>query len=840
MSDGMIGHGAGPDVFGGPRWDEFSVLKATSAAVDSLGKTYVVLYWTPHAKAEGYNIYRSKTPKISGRARPINGSRPIAPVRTCAELKRVIPPGSKEWEQLANAFSAAKSRKSMAMTADSHHRARFLDRSVLEGPRGRSGLTPDLGTISPGLLPWEVDPCAALERGLTAEEEGMFDVLTNTSLRFRLARGLAYLDDKVTAGEKYYYELRGVMPGGQMVVLATGILVIAGHYAPPDPPSGLSVTAGDRKVLALWNRNPYAFSYRVRRSLHPHVGYKLIHSEPVELDVERDLQGNKLPVPRPGLLDFQRWDEDGKPEDHEVNGVMISGPENGATYYYQVAGVDILDRQGDWSAAKQATPVCSTPPMAPDDLHVDPSTAPLGLALSWRKVTRNVENHQISDTVQYYKIYRGETQAEMEDLEKLKVHLVGTVTADPTDLKTPTLSWTDTDEKTLVPDYGEKDFWYRVRCVDQHGSVSAPSAVISGRIPDTIPPGPTEVDGAEGFADHIRIYWNPNDEPDLAGYQIYRGICDKGVVYQPQKDEKGMLGCDMVLVGAVSLTEAKKRYKELGKIYFDDYSVPSGSPLCYAYWVRAYDAAQNLYPGVSGCPAAEHEYVCQRLYEETPPPAPVITDLKARNNAVLVEWIASPIQDLRAFHIYRSEKENDPPKFVGCVLKDGTPYPDRWLGIKPSCEDIPAEPNPTSVHASFLDTKVEPNRVYWYRVSALDWLGNESQGDDLTGLPAISTFTYSCDLPPAPTLLPPSPPPAEGCGLDVRWNPVFDPQELKGFVVFRSDTLAGDYHQVSAIVEGNVFSDVSARRGVDYWYCIQALDRAGKLSPPSAPVKHRY
>ena len=44
-------------------------------------------------------------------------------------------------------------------------------------------------------------------------------------------------------------------------------------------------------------------------------------------------------------------------------------------------------------------------------------------------------------------------------------------------------------------------------------------------------------------------------------------------------------------------------YAADGHIWFDDFSVPEGSPLCYGYWVRAYDQAGNLYPGNNGCPA---------------------------------------------------------------------------------------------------------------------------------------------------------------------------------------------------------------------------------------------
>lgn len=835
MSDDIIGQKPKLPTLASPHRPSTSILMATSAAIDRRGETYVVLYWTPHESAIGYNLYRSEDGVIPGRAHPLNGNTPISPVSTCSALQAIIPPGSPEWMQLTKGFTALRSRNQLEYVSDTQHRAYFKDRSVLQGLRGDV----TLNLPHSALLPWEIDPCDALARGLSQEEEALFDTFANYNLRFRLARGLAYQDTTVVADRRYFYELRAVMPDDSEVVLSSGVQVWSGHFTLPDPPSGLKITAGDSKILALWNRNPYAFSYRVRRSQYPTIGYQLIHAEPIRLEITQDLYGKLLPTPQPGFVDFQRWDDNGLPKDHDVNGVMVSGPQNGVTYYYQVAGVDILGREGNWSLAEQATPVCSTAPMAPSDLRVDPNTNPLGLALSWHKVTCNVENHQIQETIQSYEIYRGSTQSELEDVTGLAAHQITTLIADPTDLSTPTLSWIDTDPM-LAPAFGEKDFWYRVRCIDQHGSVSAPSAMISGRIPDITPPGSTDPDGAEGHADHIRIFWKPNSELDLAGYQIYRGICDHGLLYQPKQDREQVPGCGMILVGSVSCGEAKTRIAEVGRPYFDDYSVPPGSPLCYAYWVRAYDAAQNLYQGINGCPSKREEYICQRLYEETPPSAPVITALQARNNAVLIEWIAEPVQDLRAFHVYRSDQEYAPLQFVICVFSDGTRSQQPWTGIKPSCADIPAEPNPTSVHGSFLHTNVEPNRVYWYRVSALDWLGNESEGTDLTRLPAISTFTYSSELPLTPVLLAP-PTPSEGaCGLEVCWNPVFDPQVLSGYIVFRSDQPVGSYRQVSPIVTGNTFTDMSARRGVDYWYRVQAIDTAGRLSQPSWSLKHRY
>jgi len=791
--------------------DEAAILQATAAEVAKDGSTYVVLRWEAVDDVVGYNLYRSVEGEPPSESQPINGSTPISPPTSGKRLRELVAEDSSEWRALSRAH----------------------DIGAASGP-GASGLT---------------DP-AALERGLNPDSLRLVRAAAQANLAMGQVAGLAYTDREVKAEVRYLYELRGVRKDLTEFQLAVDVPIWAGHFILPDPPSGIAIQAGDRRALVLWNRNPYAATYIVQRGASAGGPFQRVNPKPVAYDVEAGLDGLPLPAPQPGFLDIGAWDANGGPTSHLVEGVSVAGPDNGSKYWYRVASRDTLDRAGPWSAAVDGTPVRSLSPMAPDELQVSPTTSADGLVVTWRKVTRNVENHQLPDISQTNYVYRAETRAALEDLITLPTHLVATITsANPQDVTTPLVSWVDTDP-ALVPPYGTKPFFYRVRVADPFNNLSAPSAVISGTVPDTRAPGPTALTGASGAVDHIRVEWKPNTEPDLAGYQIYRGVCDRGFIFVPgithdvNKEGQVTTGgesrfrCDMTLVGDVPLAEANKLWALDGSIWFDDFSVPEDSPLCYGYWVRGYDLSGNLYDGKNGCPRPG-EYLCARLREETPPPAPVMTGLRARNKGVLVEWVGSPVQDLHAFHVYRSDAELDPPRFLACVFTDGTVSATPWKGLMPSCADVPAVPDPLAARGSYLDATADPHHVYWYRVSALDWLGNESDGSAIEDIPSSSTFAYTSDLPVTPAVQPPTAPVGVGCGLDITWGPTFDPVSLQGFVVFRAAT--GDaYRQVSGIIAANSFTDATARRGVDYLYCVQSIDLIGMLSQPSLPVLHRY
>lgn len=794
---------------------DIALLQATSDGVAADGTTRIALRWESVGEAIGYRLHR-RTP--GGASVVLGGADPIRLPQSATELRTVVTPGTVEWNTIARVLTAAQSPP----------------------------------PADPDVL---VDPGTVFDRGLTSLERATLQAASQADLTVGRVDGIAYIDADVTAGQEYLYDLIAVRAQGGDLVLSTDVAVTAGVFTLPAPPSGLVAQPGDRRVLVLWNRNPLAATFVVQRASAPGGPYLQVDPQPIAYDTTTDIDGAALPLPQPGFLDVGAWAADGSPTSRTVAGTTVDGPDTGITYWYRVASRDTLNRLGAWSAPVAATPVRSLPPRAPDGLQVTATTAADGLALQWNTVDRNIENHWlvdqgIPDTSQTNLVYRADSREQLEDLANLPALLVATIPSDPYDATTPVQSWTDTDP-VLIPPYGTKRFFYRVRVMDAAGILSAPSAVIGAAVPDTIPPGPSTITGAEGEADRIHVEWKPNPEPDVAGYQVWRGVCDNGYVYvpgishlPPQKGEQppskeSRYHCDLTQVGDIPVGDALAMIAAHGVIEFDDTTVPANSPLCYAYWIRAYDFAGNLYPGdVHGCPRPG-EYLCAGLREKTPPQLPVLTALRARDHGVELEWIGAPEPDLHAFHIYRAESPTDAPEFLACVFTDGTVSSLPWSGLPLSCAAIPAVADPLSAHGAYVDADAEPHRIFWYRVSAVDWLGNESSAGDLAAIPADSTFAYASTVPATPTILPQALPLPDGCGLGVSWGPPYDPAAVQGFVVFRA--AAGQpFRQVSGVIQGNGFDDETARRGVDYYYRVQAVDATGTLSAPSDPMLQRY
>jgi hypothetical protein len=603
------------------------------------------------------------------------------------------------------------------------------------------------------------------------------DFLSNRFVRIRVVRGLAYADSTVTSGRTYTYSLRSA--GRRGVPVAPDVSVVAGKAAPVPAPTGFAAEPGDRQCFLHWQARTDAVGYRIYRSVSGSGPYDLLSpsSGAVALLTVNPITMDSLKPPGPGFLDTTCV--------------------NNQTYYYKLASVNLLGEAGPQSPAKGATPRDKTPPQAPAGLSVFP--AGYGLALTWPKVSKDAANRD--EKVTQYQVFRYKSFEAANQDKPGGGAKAGTVAQVADSLWM--VSFTET-YPTLKPD---SVYWYRVGCEDDAipaHNYSAKSSPVFGHFEDTVPPGPAVKLVIDPYEDSLILSWTRPKDADLAGFDVYRGICggESVVVYREFKAWKPY---ELSQIANIDTP---------GVIRYVDRGLPRGSPICYRYSVKAYDRNQNYAP--------MKESLCSRLRDRTGPLAPVIAGLKARDRAILVEWVAPPVQDLFGFVVERATDTAGPWSKVSPALNLPDPK-------KMTCESLPPVSKWQDTTWRWLDSAgVLPDTAYWYRVRGVDYLGNKGPNSA-----AIGTFTYSRALPPTPTGLK-----ASGSGVvTLAWQPAFDTTYL-GFAVFRSRIATSGFHQVSPLVRGNSYDDRGAVSGQTCYYRVQYYAKDGNRSEPSAALSY--
>jgi hypothetical protein len=278
-----------------------------------------------------------------------------------------------------------------------------------------------------------------------------------------------------------------------------------------------------------------------------------------------------------------------------------------------------------------------------------------------------------------------------------------------------------------------------------------------------------------------------------------------------------------------------------GNFFFNDRTIPAGSPLCYAYWIKAKDSSDNLSGSFPIPSSAEQAQIkCERLRDRTPPENAIISGLFAQAEQIRIEWIGPPTQDTRAYHVYRAEGTNpavepnsaayswvggmtvELPPTMPVVLT--SPYTPPGMA---TCDKISVMATPWMSQGFFEDKHIEPKLTYWYKVVGIDYDGNETP---LARAAAISTFSFTRKVPDAPVITGIDKQ-ADPCAVVVKWSPAYDASTQVGFIVYRSSSSSGPFIPVVVSpLTGNSFTDTNVVKGQTYWYSIGALMRNGRLS----------
>jgi fibronectin type 3 domain-containing protein len=798
-------------------------LKAQIAVTSNPGPgLYVALNWPAVPGATGYNVFRKAPADPAYPGTPLN-AQPIRPAATCAAIKALLIVGtdSTNWKRVSLALA---------------------DSTVLFSPCLMNG-------------------------ALSASKQQRLAVVAGSSMPIAIAAGTGYEDHGVTSGTAYQYKIVAVGPG---TTVATDLSVTAGVPTVLPSPTGLHAEAGDAENQVNWGSVSGAAGYTVERATSPGGPFTRVSPTYYMSTFTRHLNGDTLVPNALGFVDFQHDDTAGNPITHKVNGINIDGPANSTTYYYRVTALDFFLRPGTASAASGGvTPHDTTPPATPGNVATSVDNIHGWVEVSWTQVVKDIKGRvEQPDSSVTYKLYRFTGSGSPTVLTPAFVANVPAVKG---------IHGVDTVDKYsgLRAVYGDKTWWYRVRAVDIHGNIGPWSAAASAIVKDTTPPAIVKGVMAKGFEDHISVMWQLNTEPDMAQYTVYRSLCHLGQwvnCNQPDTCRSWYLGtpeyntgvpgynaqgspafvnndrkgwpcpCSGTFVFLGTITQdSAKRARAAGHFMYNDYSVPPGSPLCYAYWVKAKDSSGNesgTWPIPS--PAEQAQIVCAHLRDTTPPEAATITGLNALSSSILVQWIGPPSQDIRAYQVYRAQglvPGQEPPianfTWVGGMTVEIPPKipvvltaPYHAPAVLP-CDSIPVQAMPWMSQGAFLDKNVLPKLTYWYRVVGIDYGGNQTP---LSQAAPISTFTFTIKVIPAP-VLDTALVNATPCSVGLKWTPSFNAAADKGFIVYRSTSATGTFNPiVTAPVQGNTYTDTQVTHGQTYYYKVALLLKTGQLS----------
>ncbi|MBK8920110.1 MAG: hypothetical protein IPM81_01140 [Saprospirales bacterium] len=779
-----------------------------------------VMAWSPSAGASGYQIYRKENLAAAYPATALNPA-VIAPISNCTAIRTLLLiPDSSAWKLVAEGLS---------------------DSIVL------------------------FNPCslAAIPAGSTKYRRLL--QLAARNLAVAKAAGLAYEDPTVLNGQSYWYRIVAVDGAGtEMAVVADDLAVTTGIITLPPAPDGIVAEGGDNDVLVRWDTVANAAGYQVYRSISPAGYYSRIDDTPYAALFRNKLNGDTLIPAAYGFLDFQRWDALGNPVSHFVDGSAINGPFNGYTYYYKVRSIDLLGRAGPLSAgAAAAMPTDKTRPAVPAGVTTIPDeTSPNGsVELRWLHVTHDVNGHREMPGVVEYRVYRFETS--LGNPDSLASALVsGMPVPAPGGSEPVQMTSVEDHAAGLRAQYGDRSWWYRIRAVDNAGNISRWSAAFRATLKDITKPGIPAGLTASGFDERIELRWAQNTEPDIQLYQVYRSYCHYGEwVPCPEPEQPRDPNCPpcrdslasrntgapplpcsgpFVFLGEIT-RDSLERALAQNHPAFTDRTIPPGSPVCYAYWIKAVDKSGNRsgdFPFPN--PAERTQIVCERLRDKTPPEPALISGLFARDAATRVEWIAPPTPDTRAYHVYRAEEitpQVEPPpgdfRWIGGMTVERPPVApvsltepyQQPLGFS-TCDLIPVEATDAMSRGFLVNSGVEKHRVYWYKVVGIDYDGNEGPLDRAV---AASTFTFKTRPGAAPLLETLTQQP-DTCGIRLHWLPAFDISRHRGFVLYKSLDATGPFIQATSLLTANTFLDKQVVKGRKYWYKLAIVHRDGKMS----------
>jgi fibronectin type 3 domain-containing protein len=545
---------------------------------------------------------------------------------------------------------------------------------------------------------------------------GAFALVSGT-----LITGTTYTDTGLANGVAVYYVVRSVDTSGNESADSLEVSATPIDNIPPSPPTALVVTdhpsdqGGALDLAWTASASTDTTGYDVYRSLASGGPYTRVTVAPLTSTSYTD-----------------------------------DGLTNGVTYFYVVRALDSANESADSNQAS-GVPADNVAPAPPTGVAAADRPADQGgaVVISW---TANTE----SDLAGYH-VYRS-------------LSIGGPFTQANASLVAGT-TYTDTGLTNGTT------YYYVVRAVDTSANQSANSATASTvPVDDGFPIVPANLVASDRPADEggaINLTWTANTDPDLAGYNLYRGTISGG---------------PYVRLNSPLLT---------GTSTVDASGLSNGTR--YYYVLRAVDTSAN-----EGDVSGEASAIPLDNLAPVAPSGLTAADRPADSGgAIDLSWSPSSSADV-----------------VGYVVLRGTTAGGPYTALTPA----------VSV-TTFADTGLSDGTTYYYRVRALDGASQSVDSNEASAVPI-----NDIGAPARPIGLTAADVPGDNGGaVVVTWTANTEP-DLAGYNLYRGTTSGGPYPTLvnTVLIAGTTFTDTGLTNGVTMYYVLTAVDTLANESVPSA------
>jgi uncharacterized protein len=425
----------------------------------------------------------------------------------------------------------------------------------------------------------------------------------------------------------------------------------------------------------------------------------------------------------------------------------------GGLYFYKLAPVDFFGVEGQMSAT---FPVFIKDKSSPQKPLLKKDTLK-------NQTVRLLWNTPKDADLKGYHIYK--SKGNNENFSKITKHVI--------DKATPFY----TEKITVAGDY-----YYFVTSVDTAENES-PSNTVIVNIEDIIPPSIPQYIKAKVDTGKVKLTWKKNNEADLWGYKIYRGL-------------RGQHPDQFVL-----LTHSPIKFHEYTDV------INKASTNTFVYTVTAVDSSYNQ--------SDKSDSVSATLQDIIPPNVPYIKEAFITNDGQLkLRWMTAAEYDLESFNIYaRKIKNTQPAEYIK-------------LNDKP----ISASLRELLIKIPFdLPTDVE------VRMSSIDIHKNESENS--------KTYTIHASIKSDLPLKEPVAIALKGSYnkkkklVELKWKNDFDENHIK-YMVFLKNA-KGEFRPISNFLETNHFdSKISETNATNTWQLRAYLPNGSVIKSNLLEIKH--